>query len=158
MTEVRRPLARSVKVKVAGIDPSDQRARVVIMDGERVALIKRVRAGQTYYLFPGGGVEEGETLEEAAVREAREELGVDVELGGVEFDEVFEGVRFVYFRAAVAGGEFGTGLWPDHARRTAATHAERGTYEAVWLPLADLKRHDVRPRELAERLTRDVGE
>jgi 8-oxo-dGTP diphosphatase len=146
------------EVNGADSDPREQRARVVIVDGERVALIKRVRAGQTYYLFPGGGVEEGETPEEAAVREAREELGVDVELAGVEFDEVFEGVRFVYFRAAVADGKFGTGLWPDHAHRTAATRAERGTYEAVWLPLADLERHDVRPRELSERLARDIGE
>ena len=135
-------------------DSADLRARVVIVDRGRVALIKRVRAGHTYYLFPGGGVEEGETPEEAAVREAREELGVDVELGGVDFDEMFERVRFVYFRASVVSGDFGTGVWPDHVGRTAAMRAERGTYEAVWLPLADLEHHDVRPRELAAQLAR----
>lgn len=33
--------------------------------------------------FPGGKVEPGESPEEAAVREAREELGVEVELGAL---------------------------------------------------------------------------
>jgi len=59
---------------------------VVIVQAGRVALIKRVRAGRTYYLFPGGGVEEGETPEQAAIREAHEELGVEVELGEPRFD------------------------------------------------------------------------
>ncbi len=63
----------------SGSKPS--RARVGIVTDGRVALIKRMRAGRTYYLFPGGGVEEGETPEQAAIREAREELGADVELG-----------------------------------------------------------------------------
>lgn len=43
-----------------------------------VILIERHRAGLDYYVFPSGGMDDGETLEQAAVREAREELGVDV--------------------------------------------------------------------------------
>ena len=45
-----------------------------------IALIERVRDGTTYYVFPGGIVEEGETAPAAAMREAFEELGVYVEL------------------------------------------------------------------------------
>ena len=132
------------------------RARVVIIDNGNVALIKRVRDGMTYYLFPGGGVEEGETPEEAAVREAREELGVDVRLGELVHEEVFKNVRFLYFRADIAGGEFGTGKWPDHEHRDAAAREKSGTHDAVWLPLEELRNTqigvDVRPRELVERL------
>lgn len=117
-----------------------------------MALIKRVRGGRAYYLFPGGGVEEGETAEQAAVREAREELGVDVELSEALHTEHFQGTPFVYFAARIVGGEFGTGQWPDHAERDAETRERHGTYEAVWVPLVELDDDsvglDVRPAEL----------
>ncbi len=52
-------------------------ARAVIMDGDRVLLLRH-----TYmpgWHFPGGGVEPGETAEDAARREAEEETGFRVE-------------------------------------------------------------------------------
>lgn len=129
------------------------RARVVIVDGERVALIRRVRSGRTYYLFPGGGVEAGETPEQAAAREAREELGVDVEIGPSVFEDSYGGTRFVYYDAQIVGGEFGTGLWPDHAERSVAESKRAGTYEPVWVPLDRLRGLDVRPPTLAAMLS-----
>ena len=41
-------------------------------------------AGQVYWATPGGGVEEGETYEAAAVRELQEETGLVVEDVGPE--------------------------------------------------------------------------
>ena len=136
---------------MTGSEPA--RARVVIVQDGRVALIKRVRDGTTYYIFPGGGVEDGETPAEAAVREAYEELGVHVRLSEHMRDEVFRGVRFHFFRAEIAGGEFGSGEWPDHADETPAAREQGGTHEPMWVPLEDLTRLDVRPPELAERLS-----
>jgi 8-oxo-dGTP diphosphatase len=139
---------------VTGSKP--QRARVVIVEGGQLALIRRVREGRTYYLFPGGGVEPGETPEQAAVREAWEELGVEVRLGEIVHEEVFDGGRFVFFRADIVGGEFGTGAWPDHAEESELERRRGGTHEAVWVPLAELRPEDVgldvRPQALVERL------
>lgn len=130
------------------------RARVVIVADGRLALIRRVRDGHTYHLFPGGRVEAGETAGQAAVREAHEELGVTVRLGPVVHREWFRGEEFVYFDAEIIGGEFGTGAWPDHADPDSL--ARSGTFETVWVPLDEVGDiaigYDVRPRELVAHL------
>jgi ADP-ribose pyrophosphatase YjhB (NUDIX family) len=56
-------------------------ATVILTRGDKVLLARRTiepRAG--YWTFPGGYVELGESAEEAAVREAKEELGIDVRI------------------------------------------------------------------------------
>jgi len=129
------------------------RARVVIVERGRVALIRRVRDGHTYYLFPGGGVEAGETPEAAARREALEELGVEVELGPIVHEESFGGTHFLYYDAWIVGGSFGTGSWPDHVGLSVRERERSGTHEPVWVPLADLRGRDVRPPALAALLS-----
>ena len=48
---------------------------VIIKDG-RVAMVHSLK--YDYYKFPGGGIEEGETLQEALIRETLEEAGLVV--------------------------------------------------------------------------------
>ncbi|HVT77782.1 MAG TPA: NUDIX domain-containing protein [Acidimicrobiales bacterium] len=59
------------------------RAGVVVVRQGRLALIERHRGAQHYFAVPGGGVERGESIAQAAQREAEEELGVAVKLGAL---------------------------------------------------------------------------
>jgi 8-oxo-dGTP diphosphatase len=126
------------------------RAAVVLRDDARVALIRRVRDGHTYFVFPGGGIRPDDTPADTAIREAREGLGVDVVLGPRLLVEEFRGQTVHYFSALIVGGSFGTGTGKE-IRSSGTT--EHGTYEPVWMELADLPSYDVRPRALAAILT-----
>jgi mutator protein MutT len=91
-------------------------AGAVIIEDGRVLLVKRATEplhGQ--WSIPGGAVELGETLRQAAVREAREETGLIVEAGNVleVFDNIYRdpGGRIQYhyvlvdFLCRLLGGE-----------------------------------------------------
>ena len=125
------------------------RSAVIVLQNPHVALIERVREGRTYYLFPGGGIKENETSAQAAVREAREELGVDVTLHGLAASVTFAGNKQYFYAATIIAGAFGNGTGAEF---TASPTAEKGSYRPVWLPLSDLTVCGVRPQALAHAL------
>jgi 8-oxo-dGTP diphosphatase len=112
----------------------------LVRAGDAVLLIQRGRPPfQGYWSLPGGGVEVGETLAEAVVREVREETGLLVEptrfLGyadAINHDDAGR-VQFHYvimhFEARLLGGELCAGddaqqaRWvrPDEARQLPIT-------------------------------------
>ncbi|MGM9949265.1 MAG: NUDIX domain-containing protein [Lysinibacillus sp.] len=117
--------------------------RVIIMEDDHVLLIRRVKKGGTYYVFPGGKGEDGETPRMTAMREAYEELGVQVALGECFAKVLFGEVTQYYFHAAITGGELGTG---DAEEFTTG----EGTYELVWMKRNELGNHPVIPVEVVE--------
>jgi 8-oxo-dGTP pyrophosphatase MutT (NUDIX family) len=63
-------------------------AAIVINDQNELLLIKGPRRG---WEMPGGQVEEGEALSQAAIRETKEESGIDIEI--IRFCGIFQNVR-----------------------------------------------------------------
>jgi 8-oxo-dGTP diphosphatase len=66
---------------------------VLVRDGGRVLLVQRARPPlQGYWSLPGGHVESGEMLKQAAAREVREETGIAVdELRQIDVAEIIGG-------------------------------------------------------------------
>ena len=66
------------------------RYQAAILRGDEILLIKHREhaGGRAYWLFPGGGMEAGETEIECVQREVREETNLEVEVQGLLLDEV----------------------------------------------------------------------
>lgn len=65
------------------LDPKVAAGCLVVRDG-RVLLVKRgIEPGYGLWVFPGGHVDRGETLEDAALRETREECGALARIDGL---------------------------------------------------------------------------
>ncbi|QEN07486.1 8-oxo-dGTP diphosphatase [Oceanispirochaeta crateris] len=84
-------------MKVKDIDwttwiPSEKAVITYILDGENVLLIhKKTGLGAGMVNAPGGHIEEGETAVEAAIRETKEEVGLDTE------NLIFSGDLYFHF-------------------------------------------------------------
>ncbi len=66
------------------LDPKVAAGTIVRLEDERVLLLRRaIEPGYGKWVFPGGYVDRGEVVEEAAIREAREEAGLVVRLDGL---------------------------------------------------------------------------
>jgi 8-oxo-dGTP pyrophosphatase MutT (NUDIX family) len=136
----------------------DTRGRVLLFCGRDATGAN----GGTFWFPPGGGVEAGETLTEAALRELKEEVGIELaadELGEVVLERLssfeFEGTRFEqeehYFLVRVPEADVDASGGSEIERRAIVSYR--------WWSVAELAAtdHTIYPDGLGELLDRHVG-
>jgi 8-oxo-dGTP diphosphatase len=140
-----------------GAAAGSDRARIVVIRAGRIAAIERFRTGQHYWVLPGGGVEAGETIPQAAMREVAEELGVAISLGSLRavihtVSEAGTAQRHWCFDACTDSDDIAIAGGPE-----ASPSPEDGTYAAVWLDLRTLDPARVWPFALARLIAATQG-
>ena len=56
------------------------RACAAIVEDSRVLMVRQTYNGEMLWTFPGGGIQPGESPQDAAIREAREEVNLQVKI------------------------------------------------------------------------------
>ena len=134
-------------------------AGIIFIDGG-VALMHRKdvknKPLSEYYVFPGGGQEEGETYEEGAIREIKEEFGIDVEIVRkvYEINQDEFGQKSIYFLCKYVGGKFGTGNGPEF--NGDLKYADSGKFIPEIVKPEDLEKIPLMPPEIAEKFIKDI--
>lgn len=139
------------RIRVAGIVPLKNGFAFM----HRKDVIKR-KDFQDYYTFPGGGLEEGETLEEGTIREIKEEFGINVKIvkklyemksGKLNQEEYF-------FLCEYIDGEFGTGNGPEY--NNDPKYIDSGKYIPEIINREDVEKILLLPIEIKEKLVEDI--
>jgi ADP-ribose pyrophosphatase YjhB (NUDIX family) len=96
---------------VVYLDPKVAVGTIIRAGGDRVVLVRRaIEPGYGLWVFPGGYMDRGEQILEAARREAREESGLDVRIDGLVNIYSYSGATpiIIVYAATAIGGELCT--------------------------------------------------
>jgi ADP-ribose pyrophosphatase YjhB (NUDIX family) len=120
------------------------RVAVALLGPEGLLLVRHQKRERSYWLIPGGGLEFGESMREAAHRELLEETGLEVEVGSFLMaaeslaPDRTRHVVHVIFRGQVSGGTLRLG--DEHME----PH-ERRIVEVRWVPLEEVRKVVMHP-------------
>jgi 8-oxo-dGTP diphosphatase len=122
--------------------------KAIIIQNEKLLVLKKSDEFGYFYTLPGGGVEHGENLEEAVTRECKEEISVKIKPGEllfireylaknheVEADKKIDlhQVEFM-FRCRIIEGEIRNGEFPDN-----------GQLSIEWLDISEIDKERLYP-------------
>ena len=119
-------------------------ALVIARKGDRFLMVHERKDEQGWY-FPAGGVDPGETFADAAIRETREEAGLEVRLQGIYRIEHRASANSTRLRVFFAATVVDQSTAPKG-------FADEHSLGAAWLTIAELEQRVLRGDEVIDAL------
>ena len=130
------------------------RAVAIIINDKKVLLMHRIKNGKDYRVFPGGGVENGETVEQAVLREVQEETSLEVKIEKLLYHHIYDDhtEHFFYLCRYVSGEpKLGDG---NELREMAESNAN--FYNPAWHEIKGLPQLLLYPLEIRDWFIEDA--
>lgn len=141
-----------MRIRVAGIIPMEDGYALMHRTGNKESGIL------DYYVFSGGGLEDGETLEEGTAREIKEEFGIDVKVKEKLYEYQFERDNLeqkeYFFLCEYLAGKLGTGEGPEF--NNDPKYANRGKFTPEIVKKENLTKINLLPEEIKNKFIEDA--
>lgn len=122
------------------------RVCAAIIRNDHVLMVFHDHGDRSFWTLPGGGVEAGESLEEAVIREVKEEVNLDCTVERFLFEEAYEyGMSYCYLVHINATDNPELGSDPE------LKHERQVLQDMAWFPLEE-KKHDMQVSKVLARL------
>lgn len=125
--------------------------RGILIQDDQLLVIHRIKGDREYYVIPGGGVEDHETLIQALKREMLEEVGIQVDVLNEQPIYTYhdqDSIQYFYVVSYVSG-EYGTGTGPEFEKQVSMNQ--------YLLEFISFKNICLVPEFLKEKLLKDFG-
>ncbi len=128
-------------------------AKAIIIENEKVLMVKNIDKDGFWYMLPGGGQRHMETLVQALQRECKEEVNIDVKFGELlfireyigrhhefsEFDKDEHQIELMFSCTIVGNRPARVGTTPDNYQKG-----------VEWLEIKKLNNYRIYPKMLKE--------
>lgn len=130
------------------------RAVGIVVKDEHVLLIHRRIPGKEYWVFPGGGVEVGEEIPGAVLRELKEETSIEAEVDRLLYRHTYpdHGDEHFFYLCTYLSGE----PQLNQGNERDAMEAGDDYYDPQWIAVADMPHMLVYPLEIRDWLLSDL--
>ena len=122
---------------------------IIIKDNKLLVFFRRkIKDGKeiTYYAIPGGHLEDNETLEDACIREIKEELNLDIEIIDYLGNIIVDNQEEYYYYVKIIGGELCFG--GEELERQSIDNY----YEIRWINLDEIDNSGIRSIDLIKKV------
>lgn len=139
-------------IKLKGKENMRISSRCIIFAKDQILLIYRERENESYYVFPGGKIEEDETKEDCIIRECREELGVTIKVKKYLYKVMGKNFIQHFFLCEWISGELGTGDEEEYS-----VNRKGGLQVPVLIDIGKLKELNIVSKPIVNQLLEDIN-
>src|SRR3989344_6107959 len=131
------------------------RAVAILIKDNKVLLIHR-KNEKEYFVFPGGGVENRETVEQAVVRELKEETTINVKIDRLLYHHIYDNdTEHFFFLCDYISGE---AKLADDSPEKEEMLGGKEFFNPTWVEIKELRNSLLYPLEIRDLLLEDVAD